>query len=275
MTPDIRLTDGMAYELAGQVETSTAGKSFTASGTVNAKGSWTQLASGTARDATGIWVFPGGAGDNTDALWLIDIGVGAGGSEIVLIPNLLNRLSPANSGGPVGGGYFFPIHIPAGSRLSARGQCSVASKTTRVHCLLQTEGFASPSPFGRVTDYGTVAGSSDGTLVTSGINNAEGAWAQLVASTSHPIQMLLLAFGTTGAGGSLSRYFFDLGVGAAGSEVVVLEDLPLYQSSNSSLWAEVGPFPLSIPAGSRLAVRAQSSETFIAATCRAIAYGVD
>lgn len=92
-------------------------------GSANTKGSWAQLQASTAVDVAAIF---GVVGFNNDvarvssASMLLDIGIGAGGSEFVAVPDLL-----FNWGGTWDGpnDIFFqpmPCAIPSGTRVAAR-----------------------------------------------------------------------------------------------------------------------------------------------------------
>jgi len=102
-------------------------------GTVNTKGSWTQLIASAARDYLGLMIAPGeNSTNNTNPSGTpiyIDIGIGGAGSELVIIPNrgFSNVGSNTEHYAP-----FLPIRIPAGTRVAAR--CASGSNTvgTRV-----------------------------------------------------------------------------------------------------------------------------------------------
>lgn len=264
--PDFRLQDGMDFEEAGL-----SGVTFTTTtnGSANVKGAWSQLTAATTRNATGIWVHtrcpsPGYSMAYQSA---VDIGVGAAASEVVLIPNL-SAIGWAGS-------YFLPISIPAGTRLSARSQ-GYASDGAYVGAMLISEGFASPSAFSRVTDYGmATAGATSPTQLTGGTGTAKGAWTQLVASTTHPCASVLASLWAYEATNTASYGAVDIGVGAGGSEVIVAGDLLLATFNSYSAGANPGIFnlPCSIPAGSRIAARYARSYADLAVY--ASVYGID
>jgi hypothetical protein len=104
-------------------------------GTINTKGSWSQITSSTSRDAKGFILIIGNNSDYTrDSsayYWNVDVGIGASGSEQVIFPNWgvvvhssVSTIFPQAS-------PFIPMHIPAGSRLSARASCSGNGSTYR------------------------------------------------------------------------------------------------------------------------------------------------
>lgn len=97
-----------------------------------------------------------------------------------------------------------------------------------------------------------------GVNVTAGSPaHTKGAWAQLVAATSHEAHGVYVGIPQTGINQSL----FDLGIGGAGSEKVLVPNMLLVR-------AGLGLYlPVSVPAGVRLAMRSQAN---FAATVRAV-----
>lgn len=261
---DFRLSDGAIVDEAGQLSASSTGTAVT-SGATNTKGSWVQLTGSVNRDATGIVVHLLAPGSSAA---LFDIGIGAGGSEVVLVPNLW-----AYSTIPQSVSYYVPISVPVSARLSVRAQASTSAASCRASVNLISEGFASPGGFGRALDYGSLTASSNGAVVSpSGTANAKGAWTQLTAATGNPISALVVAYAITA--GSMNSTLLDIGMGAGGSEQVIIPDLhsSIVPLTASGFWV-FGPFPASIPAGTRLAARIAGSAS--TGTGHVNVYGVD
>jgi hypothetical protein len=265
-----------------------AGTSVSASGTANTKGSWTQLIASTTDAAFGIFVILNAVAEQELVRnILVDIGIGAAGSEVVLLPDLHagfaahlrtgTQVADTSVLSPGCKSAFFPIFVPSGSRLAARAAASLASDTVDVHLILWGK---TPQPMwvgSRVDAYGVVSASSRGTAVNAG-NNAEGAWAQLVASTSLDHQAWVLMGGNRDTGGYATAgetYSFDLGVGAAGSEQIIGENWIFGVSKHSAITGPFPPLPVyaPVPAGSRIAARAASTAAAVT-TVDAIAYGI-
>lgn len=118
--------DGIGFSL-----TTSLGTLITASATANSKGSYAQLIASTTRDYAGFYVH--GESDNTQvtsvALFMVDVAIGASGSEVVIVPNIQMIADPAVGEIATPLSPFFPIPIPAGTRVAMRCQSSVASKT--------------------------------------------------------------------------------------------------------------------------------------------------
>lgn len=64
------------------------------------------------------------------ATWLVDIAIGAAGSEVEVVSDLLLAGGTATDQ-PLPGSMSFPVAIPAGVRVAARARCSSNAATTR------------------------------------------------------------------------------------------------------------------------------------------------
>lgn len=246
----------------------TYGATLTASASANTKGSYTQLISSTAQSASWIEVTIKGATANSSVL--IDIAVGAAGSEIVVIPNIVYITAAT-----VQTRHFnvaVPCSVPAGSRIAARCQAITGSHTAivAVRLFADVQGAHAPG----ATGYDAYNIATTGSVVTDstdpgGSANTKGAYTQLTASTSRDYQGFFLSVGPNNLSTSsitLPKWALDIAVGAAGSEIVIMADQNLYSATTSSAVAPVLPgalgyYPIFIPKGSRVAARAQCSVT--------------
>lgn len=108
---------------------------------------------------------------------LVDIGIGAAGSETILIPNL----SAGGSGGlTITGGfeYWFPIYIKSGTRIAANARQNSTSGTNPYVWITLFGAPSCPSAIkvgSYVTSFGADTTVSGATSLTSGTTN-EGAW---------------------------------------------------------------------------------------------------
>lgn len=270
------LGEGGRYE-AGVDTAVSAGPILTGAAGAHTKGAYTQLIASTAFDAEGIWVILGRGVSVTS--YLVDIAIGGAGAEQVIIPNLA-FYSPVNDSG--NRHIFIPISIPAGTRIAGRCQTAAGgSQQLRCGVLLQAHGFVPSNPLGRVKDYGISTATSTGTTIDPGVTvNTKGAWVQMVASTDNDIEMLLLAVGyrlqAVGAPGP--QWLVDIGVGGIGAEQVIISNLWLGVAGtwDDFLQQMLGPFPVHIPAGTRLVIRAQcNTATSPDRTFAAGLYGLD
>lgn len=267
--------EGQYAEAAGADTSTSLGTSITASGSTNTKGSWTQLIASTAHDAIGMMIYM--RGNTGTQQVLVDIGIGASSSEIALIPNL----KYTNAAYGFSFTAWFPVQIPAGTRLSARCQSSVASGNMKVHVVLIYGALKNPVPLTHVLDYGADTSTSAVTSVDpGGTANTKGAWTQITASTTHDIKALGIAWYSSTAATTAVARLIDIGVGAGGSEQILLPDLR-NQSDNSGTLARqatppfLGCFPVHIPAGTRIAARcACTSNSSTPRTMGMVLYGV-
>jgi hypothetical protein len=93
------------------------------SGAANTKGAYTEIVASTARDYVGLFLSMGpkdGATSLASLLTYVDIAIGAAGSEIILVPNIwlarVSQIGIYSGAGP----QFYPVSVPAGTRLSLR-----------------------------------------------------------------------------------------------------------------------------------------------------------
>lgn len=99
------------------------------------------------------------------------------------------------------------------------------------------------------------------TVTASATPHAKGSWIELVAATTveaGAVQLFVMS--STFVNGTDTGILLDLGVGGAGSEQVVIADIPCgwRQTVSGQPYPDLGLFPLRVPKGSRLAVRCQA-----------------
>lgn len=256
---DFALMEVSRYETVGHASSTAYGTTVTAGASADTKGAFSQVVASTSFDASGLFIFLG-AGSSGPNSYLVDIAVGGSGSEQVIIPDLLYQQATVGRENWV---LSVPLAIPVGTRVSARCQSNNASETVQVSLLLMAGGFPTSSPLGRAVMYGAGA-SSGGTAIDPGSTaDTKGTWVEIASSTGNPIRWLGILIGAkTNAALTTGRWRMDIGVGSAGSEQVLLGDIDLSASAGSD---SIGPMaigvPVRIPAGTRLAVRAQSNIT--------------
>lgn len=245
---------GARIESIGANTSGSVGTVVTASGTANVKGSWTQLVASTEFTSSRLMVM---IVSNNLTTYLLDIGVGGAGSETILIPDIHysgSNLFPFIVDVPVG--------VPAGSRLAARVASATASAAMSVSACAIAGGSSDPSALSRVVTYGALSASSKGTAVDpGGTVNTKGSWVEFSSSTAVAHKGLLIGVGNNNnTAASSGSWLVDVGIGAAGSELVAVPDFRVAATTVESVTPSASPFvPVSIPAGSRLAMRAQSN----------------
>lgn len=245
----------------GTVTASSTGTQLTASGSINTKGSYTQLVASTPYDACGFLVTLENPSNGANG-FLVDIAVGAAASEIVVVPNIPFAIS--NSASAFGCmSIYVPCEIPAGSRIAARCQSTVASATVNAQVILLDGNFTTDTPYGAPQNYGASTATSLGTQIDPGaVLNTKGNWVQLVASTTYDLAALQIIADHQGAM-TLSNILLDIGVGAAASEQIIIPNVQFSSNSGGIMLFNSAPplFHTRIPAGSRIAARAQNIKT--------------
>lgn len=262
------MTHPRRVAFADQANT-TAVKIITTSATPHTKGTWVQMftAAEVAFDIFSIYVYASDvAVSNTDTRALLDIGAdpAAGTAYSVVIPDFLIGFM-TDQFALAGNMAILPCYIPAGSTIAIRHQSAQASNTAEMGLVLYG-GIAADNPFphrGLVVPYGVTVSTSDGVSPANAGADTEGAWVELVASTTHPHRGLTVGIQQSGTITSGAGFFIDIGIGAAASEVPIIEDIWCFMTTADDLnimthgrdvWQP-------IPEGSRLAVRAQGDST--------------
>ena len=246
-----------AAELAGIDGAYTRIVSITAHASANTKGSYVELLASTARNYDAMMITESYC--QGDADYLTDIAIGAAGSEQVIINNIIR--SADDIAVHYGGGILvFPIQIPAGSRISARCQCSVGGNYNRYGITFLASNFYKQCA-GIVDTYGAAAADSGGVSIDPGATaDTKGAWVEISAGITRSAKFIILG---TGAQGNYTRrvsnWFVDVGIGAAGSEQVLIPNLVFgtHTYQGILLPTNTAAIPVDIPAGTRLSVRAQ------------------
>ncbi|PSO28804.1 hypothetical protein C7G41_24200 [Bradyrhizobium sp. MOS002] len=246
----------------GTVTASTRGTAVT--GGNGSYGSYAQLVASTPYDTCAVLVsLQSNAGVNTAVQNSVRLAIGGSGSEQVLIPDLI---IPSLWAAYDVANYFFPIQISAGTRLSAAGYCSGATDTVYANVTLFDGSFTNAEGCAGVDSIGWASG--QGTAVTTGAANTKGSYAQLTASSTKDYKGFVLRVdnqNSTASYTGIDSLLFDIAIGGAGSEQVILPNYPIGRpklSTNGAAASITGSpsahFPIQIPAGTRIAARAQS-----------------
>jgi hypothetical protein len=121
------------------------------------------------------------------------------------------------------------------------------------------QGFGTESAF---HDAATVTASPGVTVALPASANTKSSWVEVTAATAGDvIELALVAVGTTSSGNN-SATLIDIGTGASGSETVIVADIPAgFTNTTGSGIPGLVRLPVSIPSGTRVAVRAASQRT--------------
>jgi len=229
--------------------------------TAHVKGAWVELSASLPNDVTGIFI--------SNALFslggksVVDIGIGAVASEVVLVPELFfYTIGGGGSGGNVS--HFIPINIAAGTRVAMRCQSASAGPDNYRYSVnfLEANTGVDDSAYTVGENIGVnVGATTQVVLATLGIANSKGNWIELKASLTNDIEWVCMTMDTTGTIIDINQRF-DIGIGAVASEVVVVGDIPVTGESDGD---NILPGSLSIPLkmanGSRVSARLQSTAT--------------
>lgn len=254
---------GEAIEVGevGTVTATTQGTTITASGTANTKGSYTELIASTAGAINGFTLNIGGFTIASTADFLLDLAIGAGGSEEVIIANVLLSVSPG-SDLEFYKSTSFPINIPAGSRVAARIQSTLLSSQMSISLNTVPSFFSSGPLFHSCIELGANTSDSGGLLVDpGGTINTKGSWVEFTSSLSEDIRGILVLQGNrANSTNRTQRVLFDVGVGSGGNEEIIMTDIfsritPFEQPFGMNSFV-----PVSVVVGSRLAIRSQNSD---------------
>jgi hypothetical protein len=228
------------------------GTLITAGATANTKGAWTQLVAATDFDSDGMLLT---LSIQSAHPYAFDIAIGASGSEQIIVNNILLR---GINGSNYYSSSYLPITIPAGTRISVRSQSTTASSIGHALVHLFGESFLS-SKFAGVETVGAnvTASGTDGTYVLyNGTANTWSSWVQLTAATQNEFFAMFLS--DLSYINAAADFMYEIGIGASGSEQAIMPTMHLRGDLYKG--AVISPtFPIRIPAGSRLSMRARSS----------------
>ncbi len=250
----------------GAVVASSAGTLVTDSGTAGTKGAWAQLIGSTLYDITWLAI-----SITTQASFLttafVDIGIGAAGSEMVVISNLMLSITGDD---PAPAQYVLPVYIPARTRIAARCMSANGSNNVAVAISAWDGAIQSAAPVSAVDTIGITGTTPTG--VSTPASGAVGAYVQLVAATANDYSGFLLGFTSSQIG---LVAWIDVAVGVSGSEKLIL---PSYHITwdNAGCMVPRNSFyiPTPIRAGSRVAARIGSEYTQTSGTVGVSMYGV-
>lgn len=227
----------------------------TADVSIHTKGAWTEVIASSSGVADLVYLYVSNSSAAVATQGLLDVGVGAAGSEVVVISNavggsinLVNAVVGVTPG--VNPAQIFPVNIPAGSRVAVRIQNVVSSRTAGVSVSLLYSGQPVPSTLDTI---------GDNTATSRGTNlPTNDTYVELVASTSKTYRGIVMVCCTAGTVIAGESSIYALAVGGSGSEVVLGTATMASSVSEFSGYQQNQPpfiYYGYIPAGSRLAVK--------------------
>jgi hypothetical protein len=199
----------------------------------------------------------------TDTRGLFDLGIGptGGGSENVVLPNLLvgSTASYGQSTGAWPRWISLPLYIPAGVRISGRWQSARAAATTLAVAiwLWGGPGTLPFQPYVGCDAYGVTTASSSGAPITAGNTGAESAWASVGSTTSKNYDAILpMAQAGSGTVYTGLAYHYEFGYSSTtlGERVAMTTTSEIF----SGLWPG-DPIYRPVQSGTQLQVRGECS----------------
>lgn len=229
-----------------------------AGASANEMGSWVQLVGETDADICCLLIQIANWG--AVACYAVDIGIGPPNSESVEDVIISNCIYNEDGGQDANTRYFFPVQIAAGSSVSARCQCAQTGGTLSIGVIGFDGAFTMMEGAAGVDSIGFVSGSTQGTAITPG-NAVKGSYATLIDSTAR--DYLGFGFVVDAQNTTIPQYmplWLDIATGPVNSEVIIL---PNFVCQLDGAFSVVDPnvpefFPRPIPAGTRIAARAET-----------------
>lgn len=237
---------GGVLDAAGVVSASSRGTTLSTT--------YTELISATVNSYECFWLnLHKGATSDTQ----IDVAIGGSGSEQLLIEDIY-LCGVTSDGYQNAGEIYIPIRIPEGARVAARSTQSISASIRGANGAAGfMRGFCGSETYGSSGGRGTQVTGSNST-------NTKGGWAQMTAATGFHIKALLACIGRNG-NSSLSDadFIFDIGIGGAGSEQVLIPDMSFTVDGVRDILQPriFGPYPVDIPEGARLSARIAGTTT--------------
>jgi hypothetical protein len=230
-----------------------SGRVIFETGTANTKGAWNQIASA---GSVGVgWLyFNVNPNHNVTENYLFDIGIGAAAAEVILFANLPVDVAGIGTGGIYRAPICIPMTLPDSTRIAARAQSSHATTSSvDVTLTLLSAPFTQYEPVSVWDTYGADTAASNGVDLT-----VANTWTEISASTNNSARWMLVFLAHNGTLSELYTTVISIGIGAAGSEIVLFNYTAKLVNSGSSdgFTPKVISLPCVIPASTRVAAKA-------------------
>jgi hypothetical protein len=222
--------------------------------TVGNPGSWYEVAASIPRDMTSLVLEHGHHAATNDLAF--DIAIGASGSEVIVASDFCMRSETAYT--VTGIRIEMPLSLPKGERLCIRAHASTSYAVRAMIVPRYGQCFATGN-LQHCETYGSGAGVN--VIRVYSATGSKGSWTELAASTTRQHFALGVSIcGLASTAPSTNYFMADVGVGAAGSEVVILKDLPFEQHATTDMClpSSYGAMPVQVPKGERLSIRLQA-----------------
>lgn len=219
------------------------GTTITAGGSANTKGAYSagELIASTNEDTYGVTIRVGGlAAQTTSTKYLLDIGMGASGSEVDLIPNINCDGASAIASSRTCKVYYFPIFIPRGRRVAARAAAVTASDTASVSIYLHQNAAGWGMEVPTLWESLGVGATSGGTSVASG-SGAFGSWTTILDPITKNYKWWHIGMdGLADTSWTAMTYLWELGFGDTSAAVT---SIGTWQFGTDASEEMGGPWP--------------------------------
>jgi len=234
------------YQNLKTVPTSSGSATVTAGGTSHTKGAWTEIISSNAAETSALMFRVTNVYQSaTNTATLIDVAVGAAGSEVAYAENIA-------VGGALDIVFVLPVRVAASARIAVRSQAIIASDTATV----AIDSFA----MGDATTVGTTFDVLGTSTATSAGTNTSTSYTEIVASTSQEYAAIVLVESFSASNGGNEEQTLQVAIGASGVETDIARKY-VQLSTNEYITtkpASQSVTQVSVPAGSRLSVKRDS-----------------
>lgn len=181
----------------------------TSGATAHTKGDWQEMIASASEEV--YWINMILHGREVDESYLVDVGIGALGAEVVKIANI-QVFGNTYSGGSLR--LNMPLTIASGSRVSLRIQATSALDTLDAMVYLSND-----ASFGTSTTNQTlgadVAGSKGTDVDPGGVDNTKGAYVSLGTTTNEYNLLFIMMGNSDNNGQTRQQYLVDIASGGA------------------------------------------------------------
>jgi hypothetical protein len=276
-----------AQDQLGETVTTSSDNNISIS-TANTYTSYSQVFSSTPFDSYGVLLElnPYNLATRQPIWSSFEVATGASGSETLLIENLNPGNARQAEGAESGYSYYFPLYIPAGTRIAARAAMSLIN-SSRVYyriTLFRATNYPHNDWYGRiVTPYGSDRTNlkSSVTLTPGGTPDIWGSWTQITASTTrrHKAVIVQLYPNTLSNPAEYLGVNVQVGIGGSGSEHIISHVQRQTQNPETGFLHYLRPVKETviykdIPAGSRISARALYGTYSTPVNCGVSVYGI-
>ena len=254
----LKVAGGNAREVAGvDTSTTTGGNiNISTSGTANVPYNWTEIVTSADFDANRLEFTISTSAIATGTALCFQVGIGASGSEVAITDYY--KVGRIDTNAPYR--VSLQVNIKKGDRVSLRGIGDTWDTiTTRCHTLVNVENahMLQNEILDTNTNYYDVI-----TVDPGATANTKSAWVEAIASCNFNIKQLDFFVWQTVSKDPSVTYLIDIGIGASGSEVVIIPNYYIIGPAwSAAKYPTLTKFDVNIPAGTRIAIRLQSDYT--------------